>query len=72
MPYTHDFELKSNSHTISGEVEFNTDGKMSYNPSAGVAMELTESKAFHDLLAAWKEVFDAFGGIDKIELTSRA
>jgi len=71
MSYTHNFEFKSNDHTIEGEVEFNTDGKTSYSTEKNLSLELKESKAFHDLLAAWTEIFNAFGGIDKIELTSK-
>jgi len=71
MSYTHDFEIKSNNHTISGEVEFNTDGKMSYKTKKGVVFGFNEAKAFHNLLAAWKDFFDTFGGVDKIELTSK-
>lgn len=70
--YTHTFEIKTSSRTISGEIEFNEDGVMSYKinaPHAGVT--LAQSRAVDSLFEHSKQIFDNFGGITKIEIVEK-
>ncbi len=68
-PYTHRFLVTIGGQTVSGHIEFNEDGKMGYKTDGPV--EWTEQKyrnRFHALLDEFKNIFDIFGDIEKIEL----
>ena len=70
--YTHTFKMKLNGQDISGEVEFNLDGTMSYKTNEPIdAITMIKARRFHALLAEFKNVFDCFGGIEEIELTKK-
>ena len=72
MAYTHDFEFKLEGKNISGEIEFNTDGKMGYKISHPIEWKnMVEPKIFRRLLEEFKIVFDYFGGVTKIEIVKK-
>ena len=68
-PYTHTFEFEIDDLEINGEIEFNTDGVMSYKTNEPIdGITLKKANRFHALLREFKNVFDCFGGIKKIKL----
>jgi len=70
--YTHTFKFEIDSFDISGEVEFNTDGKMGFKTNEPVEWtELEKSDRFRALLKEFKHVFDCFGSIKKIKLEEK-
>ena len=72
LVYTHDFDLVLDDQTITGEIEFNIDGIMTYKTDSPVdEMSLERSEIFNALLKAFKDIFDQFGGIEKIELVEK-
>jgi len=72
VTYTHTFELRLNGKNISGEVEFNLDGQMGYKTTDPIEWNnLDEATRFQALLREFKVLFDAFDGINKIELLKK-
>ena len=70
--YTHDFKFKINSSNISGECEFNSDGEASFNTKKSLPqMTVTQHHTFNRLFQVLKEVFKAYGSIEKIEVTKK-
>ena len=70
--YTHKFELKLDGVTVSGEMEFNMDGVMSYKTDEPIeGFTLGQAEVVNRFFNSLKEVFDAFGGLEKVEITEK-
>ena len=72
MEYTHTFEIHIDTHKIDGEIEFNTDGKMSYkldDPFEG--FDIQKTARFNEFLKALESMVDTFGEIEKIEVVKK-
>ena len=70
-PFTHDFELKFDGEEIGGEIEFNTDGRVSYDFIESPRMELEEVALINQLFAVIQQLFLLKGGLEKIEITEK-
>lgn len=68
--YTHDFLIKTNGETISGEIEFNLDGKMGFRTEDPVVVtESSKARRFISFLEEVKRLYDEFGSIDSLKVT---
>lgn len=72
--YTHNFEFKvgDGGKFLEGEIEFNTDGRVSYRfSSISEPIQLDVLRDFIDLTELLKRIFVSMDGIKKIEFTEK-
>ena len=67
--FTHDFEIKLNGETFTGEVEFNTDNKVSYHFTEDPTISLPFSLLLNQLFLTLQQIFEMNDSLDKIEVT---
>ena len=73
--FTHDFKFEvgaSADQFLSGEVEFNTDGKVSYNVTeSSTPLKKETLEHFNSLMELLREIFVEFGGIKRIRIIAK-
>jgi len=70
--YTHTFKFKCGTRDMTGECEFNVDGKASYKLNELIdGFDLEESARFTELLQVLKRIFDKYGSIKKIQVVEK-
>lgn len=74
-PYTHNFKfsLGDGGKFITGEIEFNQDGKMSFRMDTwSEPIDEDSLAAFKELTTLLKKIFYEFGGIKKIVVKEKS
>ena len=70
--YTHTFKFELENSSVRGEVEFNTDGKVSFKlDNVSEPLALTDLSYFKRLMELLKEIYTAGGGIRKIKIIKK-
>ena len=70
-PFTHDFELIFDKTKITGEIEFNEDGKVSYDLTNSPRMKVEEVTLINQLFVIVQQLFLLKNGLEKIEIVKK-
>ena len=71
-PYTHEFKFELDGNFINGEVEFNTDGKVSFKINAwSEPLPIEILNQFSELMAMLKKIYENEGDIKKISIKKK-
>ena len=71
MSFTHNFEIQLNDDNLEGEIEFDTDGQLSYKFENDPTLGLTESEILNRLFATLKGLFDLNDSLIKVEINKK-
>lgn len=69
--FTHNFEIDYDGRSITGQVEFNTDGKVSYVFDNGVSVGLDESTIINQMFSLAQSLYHLGEGLNKIKITKK-
>ena len=69
--FTHKFEISFDGQTIEGEVEFNSDGKVSYSFTGDPTITMMNGKLITELFNTVQQFYELNGGIKLVQIKEK-